>query len=128
MVYFGTGKYLETTDPENKDVQSVYGIWDKSISDTSATAEVTLASLQQQEVKEENAKRQITATGTISWNDKRGWYFNLPVSGERVIANPEVSGSKLNILTMIPTSDNDAECGVSGKGWIMELDGINGRA
>lgn len=128
MVYFGTGKYLETTDPENKDVQSVYGIWDKSISDTSATAEVTLASLQQQEVKEENAKRQITATGTINWNDKKGWFFNLPVSGERVIANPEVSGSKLNILTMFPTSDSDAECGVSGKGWIMELDGINGRA
>ena len=125
MVYFGTGKYLETNDPETTTTQSVYGIWDKPGSSTT----VEQKQLEKRVVSSDAFSRSLKTTDTFTWGDKNkmGWYFDLPESGERVIANPEYVNGKLNVITMIPTV-SDPQCDGGGKGWIMQLDALYGRA
>ena len=37
LVYVGTGKYLETSDPADTSIQSIYGIWDREESSNITT-------------------------------------------------------------------------------------------
>ncbi len=140
LVGFGTGRYLATDDQSNTAAQSIYAIVDKG---TGAT--VALADLQQQRFVQtatrggvryrlsthavgSPADNRIDGDDTISnpvyLADKKGWYVNLPTSGERVIEDAQFRGGRLILVTMIP--DTSSPCSTGGTGWLIELDALTG--
>jgi len=138
MVTLGTGRYLDINDNSTTGTQALYGVWDKG-------APVALADLQTQSVVSTtsgaNGKTYrltthavgvppdvaITGDNAISVNDyytnKRGWKMNLPLSGERVVAETTVRFGRVIFSTLIPSS---AACSSGGDGWIFDIDVMTG--
>jgi type IV pilus assembly protein PilY1 len=142
MIVFGTGRYLATTDISSADVQTLHGIWDKD--DTQVAAE----QLQSQKIE---ADVQTAGNGDVYrfsthrvgpppdnlladdqideitrnayFASKRGWYIDLPTTGERVIADAAIRGGRAVFASMIPSSD---VCSPGGTGWIIEIDVLTG--
>ena len=140
LVGFGTGRYLASGDQGDASVQSVYAIVDKG---TGAT--VTLADLQLQSILETATRGgvlyrlsthavgapvddTITGDALISrpayLKDKKGWYVNLPTTGERVIEDAQFRGGRLILVSMIP--DTTSACASGGKSWLLEFDALTG--
>ncbi|HKK14846.1 MAG TPA: PilC/PilY family type IV pilus protein, partial [Gammaproteobacteria bacterium] len=131
IVYFGTGKYLETSDaaPNTNTVQSVYGIWDK---DGSKLQPITRSALQQQQISNEvnqfGQQIRLATQNTIDWSTQMGWYMDLdPVGvapqGEMVVSDPLLRNGKLIYTTIIP---NGNACSDGGDSWLMEVDAETG--
>ncbi|MGB5259333.1 MAG: PilC/PilY family type IV pilus protein [Gammaproteobacteria bacterium] len=119
MVYFGTGQYLQTSDLSDTSSQSFYGILDTGSNFTGR------GSLGAQSVVYQGAVNGIpvrvtsdNATGT------RGWYMDLPDSGERSVANPILRAGRIIFVTTVPSSD---PCLSGGNSWLMELNALNGK-
>ena len=129
MLYFGTGRYLTSTDPNNTDVQSFYGVWDNG------AGIVSRNQLQMQSIVDETNEFGFdireTSSNTVDWTSQRGWYMDLVVpsvtasgpGGERVISRPLVRYDRVIFVTIIPTTD---PCIPGGFSWIMELDLLTG--
>lgn len=127
MVYFGTGKYLESSDVGNTNVQSIYGIVD-------AGKTVLRSSLLQQTITDEGT---VTMSGTqypyrvVSNNQissQPGWYIDLvsPAygkQGELVNTRPVVRGDSVIFVTLVPSSN---PCDGGGRSWIIGVDKNNG--
>lgn len=140
LAIFGTGSYLDTNDPANTQVQTIYGIWDKM--DDSTVSSTDRSNLQQQTVNTtivtgtstttiagetvtstEHSYRTISANSVV-WDTKRGWYMNLPESGERISFNPQVlGGNLLKFVSTIPSSDI---CAYGGDSWDYYTDALSG--
>lgn len=140
LVIFGTGSYLDTGDPATTQVQTVYGIWDKF--DGSAVASTDRTNLQVQTVNTTSVTSTSTVTlsggttvtrdhdyrtvsaNTLSWSTKKGWYMNLPETGERVAFNPQVlGGNLLKFVSAIPSAD---VCESGGTSWDYYIDALTG--
>ncbi len=117
IVYFGTGKYLETTDNLTTSSQTFYAIWDD---DTQVIGKSAL--LQQQVIDVLNDYR-ITSNNIIDWNTHKGWYIDLPTSGERQVTDSQLRNGKIIFTTMIPDT---TVCSYGGSGWLMEMDALSG--
>jgi len=128
LVYFGTGRYLASTDPGDTTVQSFYAIWDK---DTSGT--VDRSQLQEQTITAETTEFGFdireTSDNTVDWaGGKRGWYMDLTppsgiASGERIVSKPLIKYDRVIFVTVLPSSD---QCTAGGSSWIMELELMTG--
>lgn len=126
IVSFGTGKLYESTDVASTTTQSLYGVWDSvpfgtttlptgvALSGTSTLVMQTISSAvtATQVVTSANLNTS-TATFTayavsrnpIDWSTKRGWYIDLPNSGQRVIYGAEtLLGTVVAIDTMSPAA------------------------
>jgi type IV pilus assembly protein PilY1 len=127
MVSFGTGKYLERTDVENIDVQTFYGIWDNRI-DGSVVEVTGRDQLVEQKVLAvvpvNGYDYRITSDNAVDYAEKRGWYMDLPTTGERVVFNPIVRPLRTVFVTLIPIASDP--CAGGGSGWVMELDYLSG--
>lgn len=131
MIYFGTGKYLETGDntvPDSPLTQSFYGIHDK---DTPSNSSLTRSQLQAQtiiaEVEAFDTWVRAISANTVA-STQRGWYLDLvsPVNGaegERVVSNPILRAGRVIFTTLIPDPD---PCSFGGTSWLMELDAQSG--
>ena len=110
MVVLGTGRLLSDADRRDDATQSIYGILD---ADNDGLAPAGRSSLVRQAIAPE-------AVGTISgrrlWTasdnpapskgdaTSRGWYVDLPVAGERVVAAPQrFDGKLVDVLSMAPS-------------------------
>ncbi len=144
MLYFGTGKYFEDGDQNNRDVQTLYGIWDK-LDNSGSSSQITYTTrngtgaLYEQVISEEGTD---TTTGT-SWrviadgsstdiysgtNPKRGWYMDLkvgtnPATGERVVTDPILRNGRIIFTTLVPSQD---PCSGGGTSWVMEMNAETG--
>lgn len=121
-VFFGTGKYLNTGDLTSTSRQTWYGIKDNGGSTTRATL----------------VARTVTGTGTIGEFTVRtmstgtaaevagmqGWYFDLPVSGERIVVPNRFQGGALIGTSRIP--DTSDACQPTGRGFVMALNPFTG--
>jgi type IV pilus assembly protein PilY1 len=121
-VFFGTGQYFTDTDPNVTQTQTWYGIQD-------AGSVPTRADLVQRSVLNQGTAGGITvrtiSTGTTSeLVGKRGWYLDLPSSGERMVVPNLFQGGALIGTTRIPDSSN--VCQPSGKGFIMAINPFTG--
>jgi len=138
MVTLGTGRYLDVGDNATTGTQALYGVWDKG-------SPVALADLQTQSVVSTtsgangNTYRLTThAVGvppdtaiagdnviTVAnyYSSKRGWKMNLPLSGERVVAETTVRAGRVIFSTLIPST---AACSSGGDGWIFDIDVMTG--
>lgn len=132
LVFFGTGRYLSSSDPEDTEVQSFYAIWDKGTSDT-----VTRSQLQEQtivaETHEFNRDFRETSSNTVDWSGgKRGWYMDLVTppttsagpGGERIVSRPFIFQSRVFFVTIVPSTDDP--CTPGGSSWLMQLDMLTG--
>lgn len=148
LVTFGTGKFFETSDTTDLKAQRLYGIWDKqpfspTTTSTPTGATVTgLSSLTQQTI----TTVPVTAGGSttnyfnvssnsVLWGDglltgQRGWYINLPNSGQRVAYPVErLAGTFILATTLSPVSSAASDVCIqtgSGSGWAYIIDGITG--
>lgn len=140
MIYFGTGKYFETSDNTvggSPQKQSFYGIWDKT-GNSNATntnggpiTDTRSSILRQQTITSESGDYRVvstTAITTASWASLRGWYLDLvppsgTAAGERAVSLPLLRAGRIIFTTVIPSPD---PCLAGGTSWLMELDAFTG--
>lgn len=128
LVLFGTGQYLNAIDTTTTSVQSLYGILD-----TDTTGTVVRSQLQKQEILSETSSngydwRKTTVNDVDYEGGKRGWYMDLTLNnvktGERVVYEPVIRGTRVIFSTLSATSD---VCTGGGDSWLMELDALTGK-
>lgn len=133
MVYFGSGKYLETIDADSDDkvTQTFYGVWD-NLANESQVFPVPQSALLQQTITSEvthssGAEIRITSDTSIDWATKRGWYMNLEYGGankgELVATDSIVRGNRVIFISITPSA---SPCETGGTSWIYELDFASG--
>lgn len=137
MVYFGTGKYIETIDRslEGAGKQSFYAIWDKN-GDGNTTPVSGRGVLQEQSIIYEGAQAfggninevRVTSNNAVNWGAKLGWYMDFNQSTpnyERVITTPTIRNGKVIFPTTIPLLKDDP-CDSDSDSWVMDLDALTG--
>lgn len=117
LVLFGTGKYLETGDTTNTNTQSMYGVWDQNL-----TGSVTLSDLVAQVVTDATVRTATQNSVPYSATIK-GWYFNLPVSGERLTGVPALEDGLFTFTTIVPST---SPCDFGGRGFVSTVDFLTG--
>jgi type IV pilus assembly protein PilY1 len=118
MVIFGTGQYLQTTDISNTTTQTLYGIWDNN-----NTVTVPLKNLQQQTATQVTPTYRSVTDILVNYPTQQGWYVNMPLSGERSVTSPLLTGGVVYFTTLVP---NTAVCTYGGTSWLMAIDFLNG--
>ena len=150
LVIFGTGKYLGDTDFDDSSVQTLYGVWDfasesdqyfgtlnNSAGTVSNNAAVLVEQSEEAWVSEFNSELRIMTDVDIEWvaedtdtadlDDYKvtniGWYFNLPITKERIVTELTLSSSTLTAISTIP---KDSMCSAGGESVLMQLDPCTG--
>jgi type IV pilus assembly protein PilY1 len=124
LIYFGTGKYLETADITSATTNTFYGIWDHfNGTVSSGLVQQTIAtSTVNGNIYRTLSNNNVAYTGA---SPNKGWYVQLPESGERSVTDPIVRGGRVIFTTLTP---NTSSCGDGGTSWLMELDYLKGGA
>ncbi|WP_297325998.1 PilC/PilY family type IV pilus protein [Nitrosomonas sp.] len=117
LVLFGTGKYLETGDTTNTATQTIYAVWDYN-----TTATVTAGNLVQQ-VLTDAATRTATQNLVTYSATIKGWYLNLPISGERITGVPSLEDGLFTFTTIVPST---SPCDFGGRGFVNTIDFLTG--
>lgn len=117
VVFVGTGKYLEVSDLLDNSQQTVYGIKD----DESGTTLVNpRASLVEQTIEPDGADSRKSGTNNpVDFSTGRGWYVDLPDTGERQNVSSQLVLGTLLVPTTVPTS---SACQPAGYGWFNFFD------
>ncbi|MDR7308421.1 PilC/PilY family type IV pilus protein [Rhodoferax saidenbachensis] len=138
MIYFGTGSYLNSSDPlVTSPRQALYGIYDDllwTLNTSPSVAESTLV-VQSLTMTASTDDVRTTSTSSTPWylqSGKKGWVLPLSgtnvVAGERVIAPPvryTVAGKVDSFLfTSIVPGIDDCVAGVDA--WITGVDAMTG--
>lgn len=108
VIYVGTGKYLESADLGNTQQQSLYAIKD----DGTALANPR-TTLVEQTITNSGTSR----TGTdnpVDFTTGRGWYVDLPDTGERTNVDFLLTRGVLIVPTIVPSN---TICSPGGYGW-----------
>ena len=153
MVYFGTGKYIETIDNSSvgQETQSFFGIWDQG--DSAFNSAITSSDLLQQTIlleielypedtngdglrnaSDESTTFRLTSSNTICWRDcsggaspHQGWRFDMVYlsdnRGEKQVTNPVLRNNRIIFTTLQPTA---GVCDSGGRSWLMELNAADG--
>ncbi len=116
MVFFGTGRYLGSPDLTDTSTQTFYGILDSGSRFTGRT------DLVEQTVTYQDSNYRVTSTNPQT-TTSRGWYLDLPDTGERTVANPLLRAGRIIFVTTIPDSNI---CSAGGDSWLMELNALTG--
>jgi len=116
MLYFGTGRYLGNADVSDTSDQTFYGIIDNG------TVVAGRSVLDAQTVVFQDNTARVTSKNTLSANS-RGWFLDLPETGERAISRPILRAGRIIFVTITPESDI---CKSGGTSFLMELNALNG--
>ncbi|PAU66310.1 hypothetical protein BZL41_02270 [Pseudomonas sp. PIC25] len=144
LVLVGTGRYMGDTDKSNKELQTIYGIWDTQTRGETANTTQSLSrkSLQKQtiEVQTVSSFGQVSRTvrlvsdNPVDWFDsngniqKWGWYLDLKVDkgkplGERMVDEMAARGQVLFFATRTPVED---PCKAGLDGWTYGISPFTG--
>jgi type IV pilus assembly protein PilY1 len=117
MVFVGTGKYLETSDLNSTQQQTLYGITDP---DATTTLVNPRNSLVQQTLTTSGATRTLSNNG-VNLETGRGWFIDF--SDNSTAAERQNTDSRLEMGTLIvPTTvPSNTLCSPGGHGWINYL-------
>ena len=121
MIEFGTGMYLQWGDITSTTQQTVYGLRDNGVtiggrSDLQAQSVTGVTTINSVDY------RNVTSN-SVDWNNKKGWFLDLPSSGERVAVDAVLRNGRLLVTTLIPNTDL---CSAGGTSWLMALDYLSG--
>lgn len=136
MVIFGTGSMVEQADLNSTDTQSFYAVWDDG---SATTASFVRSDLLESEVtaitnSDGFPQRELAVTSNQSpWGgNNQGFYFDMPLTGERVLDYIDIRESKQSpgefyalFSSVIPDSD---VCSYGGVSWVMAVDLRTGAA
>ncbi len=125
VVGFGTGKYLELSDIADTSQQTFYAVWDDLEGSYPISGRSSLVEQEVEDTKVVGGRnyRATSNNGVDYGAGKKGWYMDLPESGERVAYNPLARDGRFVFTTLIP---NDDACAAGGTSWLMELDYLTG--
>ncbi len=130
FVYIGTGQYLGDTDvpcptsgcPSGKtenshaqQTQTMYGLVDNT---TSTLPDPLRSSLQQQTLTTSGTTRSVTSNA-VNFTTKKGWYVDLPDTGERINTDSALALGALAFTSNIPIG---TICVPGGSSWLYFLD------
>lgn len=125
MVVFGTGRLLESVDRSTTATHSIYGVWDSGQSEA-ANFGIVRAKLDQMTVDVTNATTSAISGTTSSYSNssaKRGWFFELPRSKERIVVDPVTAAGVVQFSSTIPPS---SECSDNGNSYVYFLNPQSG--
>ncbi|MCP1498012.1 type IV pilus assembly protein PilY1 [Pseudomonas migulae] len=129
VVFFGTGKFNETIDKTNKDLQAFYAVWDAD----GGSGQITTSSLQIQSVtgvfSGSSGQFITTSQNEVTYPAEKGWYlplvYNSVLTGERVINQAALVLGRIVFTTAnVDTTD---PCASFGTGKLVELDAFSGK-
>lgn len=123
MVFIGTGQYIAENDPVNTGDNTFYGIWDSGSAITVGRGSALIEQTVNADTLSGFDVRLLT-NNPVDYTTNRGWYFDLPDSGERVIVNPIVFGDLVVYTTMAPESNLCSSS--AGYSWLMVHNLIDG--
>jgi type IV pilus assembly protein PilY1 len=133
---FGTGRYLGLSDRTSSiPQQAFYGIREVGASTTSGYPAgyypVKLVDLTAQVLTVNGATGNRTITSNVvptAGVGSKGWYFNLPNTGERAVttAGADFNTNRALLITLLPGGNNP--CNPSRQGALMIIDGPSGGA
>ena len=129
QVFFGTGKFNETADKTNKDLQAFYSIWDAE----GGAGQITVSSLQSQAItgsfSGSSGQFLTTSQNETTYPGEKGWYlplvYNNVLTGERVINQASIVLGRVVFTTA--SVDTTDPCSSFGTGRLVELDAFNGK-
>lgn len=129
VVFFGTGKFNETVDKTNKDLQAFYAVWDAD----GGSGQITTSSLQVQSVtgvfSASTGQFITTSQNEVTYPAEKGWYlplvYNSVLTGERVINQAALVLGRIVFTTAIV--DTTDPCASFGTGKVVELDAFSGK-
>jgi len=119
VIFLGTGRFLGTSDKADTSQQTVYAIADDLVGNVTVTDRTPLV---QQVIKTvDSTTRTIDTPKSVNWSNLavRGWYVDLPDTGERVSVDPQLQLGTLVVPSNVPSSDT---CVAGGTGWINVFD------
>ncbi|HRE18275.1 MAG TPA: PilC/PilY family type IV pilus protein, partial [Rhodocyclaceae bacterium] len=114
VIMIGTGKYLEIADLTDTSQQSVYAISDD---DETVTLTDPRAALQEQTFTQDESSR-AGSNNAVNFAAGRGWYIDLPDSGERVAIDMRLLSGGLIFASVVPSN---TVCSPGGYGWLNIL-------
>jgi type IV pilus assembly protein PilY1 len=132
-VFFGTGRYLNTTDTVSTPLtpkQSWYGIKDNGTTGflrSTLVARTMLTTVIVPAIPptmDFSSVRTVSAGTAADLVGKQGWYFDLPADGERIVVPNRFQGGALIGTTRIPTLVD--VCQPTGKGFILAINPFTG--
>ncbi|WP_065257492.1 pilus assembly protein [Pseudomonas bananamidigenes] len=129
QIFFGTGKFNETADKTNKDLQAFYSVWDAD----GGSGQLTVSSLQAQAITgvfSGSSGQFITTTqNDTTYPAEKGWYlplvYNNVLTGERVINQASLVLGRIVFTTA--SVDTTDPCSSFGTGKLVELDAFSGK-
>lgn len=129
MVYFGTGKLLESADKTTTTNQAFYAVWDKD-STTANYRESDLVAQAINGVSTGSTGQFFTTTqNDVNYASKKGFYlpliYNGVATGERVIYAAELAFGRVRFTTAIV--DTADPCSSAGSGRFVDLDALAGK-
>lgn len=131
-ILVATGRLLGLADMSDGKQQSVYGFDDKpegyDMSGPAFRADLKESALKNISQPDGTLARELRCTSAdpAVCNDRRkGWYVDLPDTGERVNVNLRLAGSTLVVASNVPS---DAPCVAGGHGWLNYLNFETGLA
>lgn len=134
MVYFGTGRYLDSADASNTtspNLQTFYGIWDSSPVTNPTRSNLLQQTMSVYSVNGTNwrvySNNQMIWKTTPTASGYVGWYLDLTAAGEpvgeRSVTDSVLSDGRIIFTSMTPSSD---PCVPAGNSALNELDASNG--
>jgi type IV pilus assembly protein PilY1 len=124
VIYFGTGKYLETADLSNTQRQSFYAIQDDDATTTFINPRTSLVQQTLSLVTGYTSLRTST-TNPVDFSTGRGWFVDLPDTGERVNLEAKLISQVLIVASLVPSN---TACSPGGYGWLNYFDYATGQA
>jgi type IV pilus assembly protein PilY1 len=134
VIFFGTGRYVGTSDLTNSQTQTIYAIKDELtspgtpgtavISGRSDLVQRTFASGSADPTKPVDPNIRHVEDGPggaeilVDWDNQSGWFVDLPQSGERVNVDPILQFGTLVVASNVPNGD---ACNAGGDAWINFL-------
>ena len=141
MVVFGTGKFYEVADITTTTQQTLYGIWDNATgfgaSSTTGVPLTDTTKLVQQTIGADQTGANGNTYAAISTNavdytgttPKRGWYMNLPKTGQRNVYPLDLLATRFALADTISPSNVSLDPCVNtsgGTGYQYIFDALTG--
>ena len=120
LILFGTGQYEFNGDASDDQQQSFYAVRDNGTQGVSRN-DLVERTLSEGESEGRNTRQSVGED--VDYNNKYGWYLDLPDRFERITTSANVRGDTVFVNSMIPDVN---PCAQGGKGWLMAF-GLDGR-
>jgi type IV pilus assembly protein PilY1 len=129
QIFVGTGKFNETADKTNKDLQAFYSVWDAD----GGSGNITVSSLQAQAItgsfSGSSGQFLTTTQNDTTYPGEKGWFlplvYNNVLTGERVINQANIVLGRIVFTTAIV--DTTDPCASFGTGKLVELEAFSGK-